>query len=140
MVEGRNKLSGYDASEGALFVLFLTVLAAHPQAPNLLAIDNADHGLNPGLAKRLMAAFAEWILSDAEKNRQVLITSHNPAVLDGLPLQHDAVRLFTVDRDNIGRTVVNRVMVDERLLDLARKGWTISRMWTNKLIGGMPDV
>jgi energy-coupling factor transporter ATP-binding protein EcfA2 len=140
MVEGRNVLSGYDASEGALYVLFLAVLAAHPQAPSMMAIDNADHGLNPGLAKNLMKGFADWILADTKCERQVLITSHNPAVLDGLPLQNDAVRLFTVDRDNTGRTIVNRVEVTEKLLEMAKKGWTLSRLWTNKLIGGMPDV
>lgn len=140
MAEGRNVLSGYDASEGALYVLFLAVLAAHPQAPSMMAIDNADHGLNPGLAQRLMQSFAEWILADTKCERQILITSHNPAVLDGLPLQNDAVRLFTVDRDNVGRSVVNRVVVNEKMLELAKKGWTLSRLWTNKLIGGMPNV
>jgi energy-coupling factor transporter ATP-binding protein EcfA2 len=140
MAEGRNVLSGYDASEGALYVLFLAVLAAHPQAPSLMAIDNADHGLNPGLAKRLTEAFAGWILADSKVKRQVLMTSHNPAVLDGLPLQNDAVRLFTVDRDSLGRTVVHRVVVDDKILEMARKGWTLSRMWTNNLIGGMPNV
>ncbi len=140
MAEGRNVLSGYDASEGALYVLFLAVLAAHPQAPSIMAIDNADHGLNPGLAKRLMAAFAQWILADRKSERQFLITSHNPAVLDGLPLQNDSIRLFTVDRDNVGKTYARRVVVDQNMLNLAEKGWTLSRMWTNKLIGGMPDV
>ena len=37
MKEGRNVLSGYDASEGALYILFLAVLAAHPKAPAFLA-------------------------------------------------------------------------------------------------------
>jgi energy-coupling factor transporter ATP-binding protein EcfA2 len=140
MAEGRNTLSGYDASEGALFVLFLAVIAAHPQGPAMLAIDNADHGLNPGLAKQLMAAFAKWIMADEARRRQVLITTHNPAVLDGLPLQNDSVRLFAVDRDNLGRTVVKRVVVTAKMLVMAEQGWTLSRMWMNKLIGGMPDV
>jgi predicted ATPase len=140
MANGRNVLSGYDASEGALYVLFLAVLAVHPQAPSLMAIDNADHGLNPRLAQRLMKAFADWILADSKGERQIIITSHNPAVLDGLPLQNDAIRLFTVDRDNVGRSVVNRVVVDEKMLEMAQKGWTLSRLWTNKLIGGMPNV
>ena len=140
MAQGRNLLSGYDASEGALYILFLAVLAAHPQAPSIMAIDNADHGLNPGLAKRLMTAFAQWILADSKSARQFLITSHNPAVLDGLPLQDDRVRLFTVDRDNLGKTYVRRVVVNEQMLKLSEQGWTLSRMWMNKLIGGMPDV
>ena len=139
MKEGRNVLSGYDASEGALFMLFLAVLAVHPKAPSFCAVDNADHGLNPGLATVLMKHFSSWLLSRKDQ-RQILMTSHNPAVLDGLPLQDDRVRLFTVDRDNQGKTIVKRVVVDEKLLGMAAKGWTLSRLWMNKLIGGMPNV
>ncbi len=139
MKKGRNILSGYDASEGALFMLFLAVLAVHPKAPSFCAIDNADHGLNPGLATALMKKFASWVLS-SNIQRQILMTSHNPAVLDGLPLQDDRVRLFTVDRDNLGKTVVKRVVVDEKLMGMAAKGYPLSRLWMNKLIGGMPNV
>jgi len=87
----------------------------------------------------LMKHFADWIL-DSKDNRQILITTHNPAVLDGLPLQDDRVRLFTVDRDNQGKTIIKRVVLDPKLLDMASKGWTLSRLWMNKLIGGMPNV
>lgn len=139
MKPGRNTLSGYDASEGALFVLFLAVLTGHPKAPRFCAVDNADHGINPGLATLLMKNLSEWILS-SEVERQLLVTSHNPAVLDGLPLQDDRVRLFAVDRDNKGRTVIKRVVVNKKMLDMANNGWTLSRMWMNKLIGGMPNL
>ncbi len=139
MKEGRNVLSGYDASEGALYVLFLAVLAAHPKAPPFFAIDNADHGLNPGLATMLIKQFSGWVL-DNQDQRQIIMTSHNPAVLDGLPLQDDRVRLFTVDRDNKGKTIIKRVVIDKKLLDMSAKGWTLSRLWMNKLIGGMPNV
>ena len=139
MMPGRNVLSGFDASEGALYVLFMAVLAAHPKAPSFCAVDNADHGLNPGLATALTKRFSDWILASKDQ-RQVLMTSHNPAVLDGLPLQDDRVRLFTIDRDNKGKTIVKRVVVNEKLLEMAANGWTLSRLWTNKLIGGMPDV
>ncbi len=139
MKEGRNTLSGYDASEGALYILFMAVIASHPKSPLFCAIDNADHGLNPGLAKNLIEKFSGWLLHSGV-NRQVLMTSHNPAVLDGLPLQDDRVRLFTVDRDNSGKTQVKRVMVDERLLALAADGWTLSRLWMSGRIGGMPSV
>lgn len=135
----RNILSGYDASEGALLILFLAVIAAHPKTPSFCAVDNADHGLNPGLATVLMKDFSDWILLSKDQ-RQVLITSHNPAVLDGLPLQDERIRLFTVDRDNQGKTIIKRVVADKKLLDMAAKGWTLSRLWTNKLIGGMPNV
>jgi hypothetical protein len=115
------------------------VLAVHPKAPLFRAVDNADHWLNPGLAKAVVKNFADWVLSSPH-DRQILMTSHNPAVLDGLPLQDDRVRPFTVHRDNHGKTIVERAVVDKRLVEMASQGWTLSRLWMNKLIGGMPDV
>lgn len=139
MTPKRNLLSGYDASEGALYVLFASVLILHPKSPDFFAIDNVDQSLNPVLAKKLSAAICRWTLS-APHQKQVLLTSHNPSVLDGLPLQDERVRLFTVDRDNRGHTVVKRVMLDSKLLARAAEGWTLSRLWANGLIGGVPDV
>jgi hypothetical protein len=139
MKSTRNVLSGYDASEGALYVLFLAVLAAHPKAPRFFAIDNVDHGLNPGLAADLMKRLSDWILIQ-DMPRQIIMTSHNPAVLDGLPLQDERVRLFAVERDNHGKTTIRRVVVDGRMQAMSAKGWTLSRMWMNKLIGGVPNV
>ena len=140
MKAGRNVLSGYDASEGALYILFLAVLAVHPKAPLFCAVDNADHGLNPGLAKALMENFANWVLG-SKHQRQILMTSHNPAVLDGLPLAGTTgFDCFAIDRGNHGKTIVKRIMVNKKLLEMAAQGWTMSRLWMNKLIGGMPDV
>jgi energy-coupling factor transporter ATP-binding protein EcfA2 len=139
MTPKRNLLSGYDASEGALYVLFASVLILHPKSPGFLAIDNVDQSLNPVLAKKLSAAICRWTL-DVHHQKQVLLTSHNPAVLDGLPLDDDRVRLFTLDRDNRGHTAVKRVMPGAKLLAMAADGWTLSRLWANGLIGGVPDV
>ncbi|MGL6075237.1 MAG: AAA family ATPase [Fimbriiglobus sp.] len=132
-------LAAFEASEGALFVLFMNVIASFPGIPNLCAVDNADHGLNPVLAKNLFHQFALWLQANRVK-RQVLLTTHNPAVLDGLPLQDDEIRLFTVDRDVHGKTVVRRVVINEAILKLAEKGWTLSRMWMNGHLGGVPNV
>jgi hypothetical protein len=139
MRKNRNVLSGYDASEGALYVLFMAVIAAHEQSPTLCAVDNADHGLNPRLARSLFSRVCGWYL-DAPVARQVLLTTHNPLVLDGLPLQDDRVRLFTVSRTTNGRTSVRRIEVDEALLAKGRDGWTLSRLWVMGHLGGVPNV
>jgi energy-coupling factor transporter ATP-binding protein EcfA2 len=139
MRAGRNVLSGYDASEGALYILFLAVLAAHKDSPHFFAVDNADHGLNPRLAKSLFKMLCSWILDNPEP-RQILVTTHNPQVLDGLPLRDDRVRLFTVARTDAGRSVVRRVVVDDKILAMAEKGWTLSRLWVMGHLGGMPNV
>ena len=60
MKEGRNLLSAYEVSEGALYVLFLAVIAGHRSSPPLCAVDNADHGLNPRLARALMECLCQW--------------------------------------------------------------------------------
>ena len=139
MAKRRNVLTGYDASEGALYILFAAVCLLHPKSSTFFALDNVDQALNPLLAKRLATAICKWTL-EARHEKQVLITSHNPAVLDGLPLQDDRVRLFVVDRDDRGHTRTKRVGLEKDLLSKAEQGWTLSRMWMNGLIGGVPDV
>ena len=76
----------------------------------------------------------------ADEARQILLTTHNPLVLGGLLLQDDRVRLFTVSRTNTGRTAVRRIVVDDDLLEKARQGWTLSRLWVMGHLGGVPDV
>jgi predicted ATPase len=139
MAAGRNELTAYDASEGALYVLFALVLCFHPAAPSTFAIDNFDHALNPLLARRLTSEMSNWILSNG--TRQVLLTAHNPLILDGLPLRDDRVRLFTVARTVKGRTSVRRVEVTPRMQEMVdTDGWTLSRMWTTGHLGGVPNL
>ena len=139
MRKDRNVLSGYDASEGALYALFLAIISGHDKSPRLCAVDNADHGLNPRLARSLVEHVCGWYL-DASSPRQILLTTHNPLVLDGLPLQDDRVRLFTVSRTTSGRTSVRRVEIDDSLVKKAEQGWSLSRLWVMGHLGGVPDV
>lgn len=138
MAKGRNTLSGYDASEGALYVLFMLVLAAHSQSPPIFAIDNFDQALNPRTARALTRTFVEHALS---AGRQIMLTTHNPLVLDGLDLSNDSVRLFTVNRKKTGHTDVKRVPVkDFPALKHKHGEHAVSRLWVEGRLGGMPDV
>jgi hypothetical protein len=138
MGSGRNKLSGYDASEGALYVLFMLVLAVHSQSPRIFAVDNFDQALNPRTARELTRVFVGHALAE---DRQVLLTTHNPLVLDGLDLGDERVRLFTVGRDRSGHTKVKRVPVKNFAALKAKHGeHAVSRLWVEGRLGGMPDV
>jgi hypothetical protein len=68
------------------------------------------------------------------------MTAHNPAILDGLPLMDPEVRLFTVDRESRGHTVVKRIDLEAALHARPSDEWTLSRMWMNGLLGGVPNV
>jgi hypothetical protein len=56
---------------------------------------------------KLASRLAEWLKIDGAS--QLLFTAHNPAVLDGLDLTDDEVRLFAVERNSEGHTCVRRV-------------------------------
>lgn len=136
----RNLLSAYDASEGALYLLFAAVLALHRRAPRCFAIDNVDATLNPRLARGLIQHLCRWTFARPEP-RQLLLTCHNPLALDGLPIQDERVRLFAVDRSSRGRTVVQRVVYTDKLRALAEeKGWPLSRLWVLGDLGGVPNL
>jgi energy-coupling factor transporter ATP-binding protein EcfA2 len=128
-----------DVNEGILYLLFVAVLCLHPNSPRILGLDNADHGLNPRLVRHLTEAMCRWILR-SKSSRQILMTTHNPLVLDGLPLQDKRVRLFTVSRTNMGRTSIRRVELTPELIEQGKRGWTLSRLWVMGHLGGMPDV
>jgi predicted ATPase len=137
MARRRNRLSGYDASEGALYILFMLVLAAHSLSPVVFAVDNFDQALNPRTARALTRTFVDYTL---RKGRQAFLTTHNPLVLDGLKLDDARVRLYSVSRDQVGHTKVHRVPVRD-LASLKRKHgeFAVSRLWLEGRLGGMPD-
>ena len=126
--------TGYDASEGALYVLFMLTLAMHDKAPKMFAIDSFDHALNPRLAKKVTELFSKKII---EENKTVFMTTHNPLVLDGLDLSDDNIRLFTTDRNKNGLVEIRRVQVSEELIKMNQP---LSRLWINGLLGGVPEL
>ena len=78
-------------------------------------------------------------MSSATNSRQLLFTAHNPAVLDGLDLENDEVRLFAVDRDSNGHTVVRRLNPTPELRALNRD-YPLSRLWMMGHLGAVPNV
>jgi len=139
MRPGRNRFSAYDASEGALYVLFSLVLAMHPLSPPLFAIDNFDQAMHPRLARATTRLFCHSLLTSTP-SRQAFLTTHNPLVLDGLDLTDDRIRLFAVERNRQGVTEVYRVEVSEDVLNATQKGLSLSNLWVMGRLGGVPDL
>lgn len=128
------QFTGYDASEGALYVLFMLALAMHPNAPSIFAVDSFDHALNPRLAKKMIEVFCNQIV---QQGKHVFLTTHNPLVLDGLDLNNDDIRLFAVNRDGNGYTQIQRVKVSQELIN---EGQPLSRLWINGRLGSVPTL
>jgi predicted ATPase len=139
MAQKHNHLSAYDASEGALYVLFALVLALHPRSPRLFAIENLAQTMHPRLARATLRLFCQQILK-TNPPRQALLTTHNPLVLDGLDLRDDRIRLFTVERDRQGGTRVDRVEVSDEIIKATEEGLSLSNLWVMGRLGGVPDI
>lgn len=138
MPGGDSFVSAYNASEGALYVLFALVLTMHAGAPRIAAIEHLDQALHPRLARTLVDALSERV---KRTGQQLLLSTHHPTSLDGLALSDDDVRLFLVDRTVGGQTVVQRVAYSEALAKAEESGLTLSQLWVQgSLGGGVPDL
>ena len=133
-LKNKSVFTGYDASEGALYVLFMLTLAMHPDVPGMFAIDSFDHALNPRLAKRITEIFSQLII---ESGKTVFMTTHNPLVLDGLNLADERIRLFAINKNKYGYAELNRIQFSQKLLET---GQSLSRLWINGLLGGVPEL
>lgn len=133
MRQGNNIFSAENSNEGILHVLFYLNLFMTNSTPTLFAIDNIETALNPRLCRVLIKELARL----SQKNgKQVLITTHNPAILDGLNLLDDEQRLFEVSRNDKGFTKAERIQFKPNLED---KPYRLSDMWVKGLLGAVPN-
>jgi AAA15 family ATPase/GTPase len=116
MQKKNNLFSAENANEGALELLFYLTLFISRKTPDFFAIDNIENGLNPRLCRFLMKKICELAVKNG---KQVLITTHNPAILDGLNLNDGSQRLYVVTRNDEGKTQAKRIQTKNRQVNSA---------------------
>ena len=121
------------SNEGFLFLLFYFALFISDITPKFFAIDNIDASLNPRLCRRLMQELVELA---KKHDKQVIFTTHNPAVLDGLDLEDDEQRLFVIHRNQLGHTKARRILKPEPLE--GQEPVKLSEAFLRGYIGGLP--
>ena len=131
MQKKNNLFSAENANEGALELLFYLTLFISRKTPDFFAIDNIENGLNPRLCRFLMKKICELAVKNG---KQVLITTHNPAILDGLNLNDGSQRLYVVTRNDEGKTQAKRIQTKEQT---GEQRMMLSEMWMKGLIGGV---
>lgn len=119
------------ANEGFLFLAFYLALFTSKLTPRFFAIDNIDTSLNPKLCQALMERLTT-LARDFDK--QVLLTTHNPAVLDGLDINNAENRLFIVSRGAGGQTRVRRF--EKKPSDGGPR--RLSELFLSGALGGLP--
>ena len=128
-----NLFSSENSNEGILHVLFYLSTIISSKTPKLFAVDNIETSLNPHLCRHLMTKMSELV---KKHDKQMLITTHNPAILDGLNLFDDDIRLFEVYRTDLGDTKTRRITLNEKMKN---KGFKLSELWTNGKLGAISN-
>ena len=118
------------ANEAFLYLLFYFTLFISDETPSFFAIDNIESSLNPKLCKLVISKLAELA---KKHNKQVIITTHSPFVLDGLNDVSNDNRLFVVNRNTDGYTIANKVNGSKN------KTISLSEAWLKGYIGGLPN-
>ena len=130
LAETINLFDQRSTNEGFLYLLFYLTLVISDETPRFFAIENIDTAFNPKLCREVTRRLIELA---RKHDKQIIATTHNAAVLDGLNLNDDDVRLHVVRRTIDGYTKTNRITLNEDMTI------SLSEAWQKGLIGGLPD-
>lgn len=128
--ESLHNFDQHSMNEGFLFLLFYLTLFYSKETPSFFAIDNIEASFNPKLCTHLVK---ELIQAAKKNDKQVILTTHNPFVLDALDLKDNDQRLFVARRDIDGHTRISRILYNPKRTE------KLSSVWMNGYIGGLPD-
>ena len=122
--QGGARVPAKHASEGTLFALgLLTAVYAH-ELPNIVLIDDIDHGLHLSAQYTLIKALRGVMAARPEL--QILCTSHAPVLLDSFEV--DEVRVMALDKDGATRV---RPLAEAPGLDRLRRGLGTGELWAS---------
>jgi len=123
------------ANEGFLFILFYITLIVAKETPKAFAIDNIDASLNPKLCTKLMTIIADL----AKKyDKQIFLTTHNPAILDGIDLNDEEQKLFVVSRNKSGHTRMKEITAQDKPKSSNDEPLHLSEAFMRGYLGGLP--
>ncbi|WP_172378369.1 AAA family ATPase [Vibrio sp. Vb339] len=131
----RSKFDQRSANEGFLFILFYMALIVSENTPKIFAIDNVDTSLNPKLCRKLIEVMSKLAV---KYDKQMFLTTHNPAILDGIDLKDSKNKLFVVSRDYDGQTISKPISKDKVFNEADGKRLKFSEAFLRGYIGGLP--
>ena len=127
-----NTFDQRSTNEGFLYLLFYFTLVISDEAPKFFAIENIDTAFNPKLCREVIKRLVELA---KKHDKQIIATTHNPAILDGLDLSDDEQKLMVVQRSIDGYTKV-RTLKKEQVVN---SDLPLSQLWLRGFIGGLPN-
>ncbi|MCX6213289.1 AAA family ATPase [Spirosoma sp.] len=132
-----------ELSEGTLYFLALLCIINQPNPPKLLLLEEPEKGIHPRRIREVMDFIRRLV---AEKDIQVIMTTHSPLLLDEFAESPESV--FVFDKDAEGATIVNNLQRDviepanqkNAELGIPPVHFTdaLGEYWTIGFLGGVP--
>lgn len=132
LAETINTFDQRSTNEGFLYLLFYLTLVISDDTPKFFSIENIDTAFNPKLCREVIKRLIELA---KKHDKQIIATTHNPAVLDGLDLHDEEQKLMVVQRSIDGYTKVRTL----KNKDIVKSDLPLSQLWLGGFIGGLPN-
>lgn len=114
-----NILDARSMSDGTLrFIAIITALLTRPVG-SLLMVEEIDNGLHPSRVKDLVKALKEI---GAERNIDILFTTHNPALIDALGPELLPCITYIKRNPETGSSEINTLDQNEDLFQIVSRG------------------
>ena len=124
----RGAINPGSVSDGTIRLLALMVITTWTRRhSSLVAIEEPENGVHPHLSEHIVG-----ILRNASKQRQLIVTTHNPNFLDFL----EPKEVFLCDKLD-GFTKIRRAN-DVGDVETFRKRFTLGELWIQGTLGGIP--
>ena len=80
------------------------------------------------------------ILIDLAKkyDKQIFLTTHNPAILDGIDLNDEEQKLFVVSRNKQGHTRMKNITLEDKPKSSTGDPLKLSEAFLRGYLGGLP--
>lgn len=134
----RTRVPAHDLSQGTLYALVVFALAADPEPPSVVCIEELDRGLHPRILREVQDAM--YSLSHPSSHGlsrepvQVLATSHSPYFLD-LFRDHIEEVILT---EKLGSAAHFKKLTERKDLSELLEGASLGDLWYTGIFGGVP--
>ena len=116
LMQKKNRLlSVENVDDGTLRILFYLALIISSKTPSFFALDNIDTGLNPLLLSPFINELIDLV---KQTQKQILITTNSPILLDILDIENTDICLFSVKRTEEGQTEIKKISFSRKELKI----------------------
>jgi len=136
VLNGGLELPGESLSTGVRHLIFFATLAHHPRAPNVILVEEPEHGVHPkrlGDIVRLLRGIAKG--ECCNHPAQVILATHSPFLVDHLDLDQDQLLIF--QREEGVEGACTAYPADKERLSTFLDEFMLGEVWYNESEEGL---